>query len=305
MGFDLSSLLSNASKVSKIGTGSQENNAGYRYLYPGIGTLKVKLLYNPKSNAFGRITKKHVIDKARAICLSMYNEECPICKTVESIKNATGQDIWKFNARTRAITFAQYVGSSNCTWTKENAEPKIGEIVILMYPWSVYQDINRLLVNCGSNAEQLIATNVGKVVNISRWQEGGMTKYKCEIDAFAPEYQSAESEEAFVKMLNDLPSLEELNCPAKLTEDIVKNTTEVADSLAREYLKPQNSAPVQASVAFNQVPSVSTFGPAGNSAQTPTNNDFACVGNYNAQDSKCIACLKSVSCKMFSDSVPF
>ena len=302
MGFDLSSLLDNASKVSKSGPGSQENNGGYRYLYPGIGTLKVKLLYNPKSNAFGRITKKHVIDNSRAICLAMYNMECPVCKVVNSIKNATGQDIWKFNARTRAISFAQYVGCSNCTWTKDSPEPKAGETVILVYPWTVYQDINRLLVNCGSNAEQLIATNIGKVINISRWQEGGMTKYKCEIDAFAPEYQSADSEEAFVKMLNDMPSLEDLNCSATVTDEILKNTTEVAEALARDYLKPQNSAPVQASAAFGaEMPAVTVASvPAPQSA-----NEFPCVGQYNPNDSKCMACLKSMACKMFSDTIPF
>jgi hypothetical protein len=301
MGFDLSSLLDNANKVSKFGTNSQENGGGYRYLYPSIGTLKVKLLYNPKSNAFGRITKKHVIDKSKAICLAMYNQECPVCKAIDNIKNATGQDMWKFNARTRAITFAQYIGANGYTWTKENPEPKVGEIVILMYPWSVYQDINRLLVSCGSHAEELIATNKGKVLNILRWQEGGMTKYKCEIDAFAPEYQSCESEEAFVKMLNDLPNLEDLNCPAAMTDEILKNTNEVAEAVTREYLKPQNSAPVQASNMFNQPAS-----PASSPAPVQSaGNSFPCVGNYDPNNPKCMACLKSVSCKLFTDSTPF
>ena len=46
MGFDLSSLLDNANKVSKFGTNSQENGGGYRYLYPSIGTLKVTFSKN-------------------------------------------------------------------------------------------------------------------------------------------------------------------------------------------------------------------------------------------------------------------
>lgn len=304
MSFDLSNVLSQAQDIanSKGGSNKQfDDSSNYRYLYPSPGTLKVKLLYNPKSNMLGRITKKHVIDKSKAICLSMYGQECPICKTVQNIKNAIGQDIWKFNARVRAITFAQYVGAVNYTWSQENPEPKVGEIVILMYPWTVYQDINRLLVNCGSNASQLIATNVGKVVNISRWQESGMTKYKCEVDAFAPDFKSANSDEEFESILRGLPSLEDINCPAELTDEIMKTTNEVAEALSREYLKTSPSRPMQASTAFVPQSNIEPSQPA----NVPSTKDYPCIGNYNSNDPKCIACLKGVACKLFSNSVPF
>lgn len=303
MSFDLSDVLNTAKEVSKAGGSSKNSENGfsnYRYLYPAVGTLKVKLLYNPKSNMLGRITKKHVVDQSRAICLSMYNHECPVCKILKDIKNAVGQDMWKFNARVRAVTFAQYVGSTNYTWTKDNPEPKVGEVVILMYPWSVYQDVNRLLVNCGANASQLIATNVGKVVNLSRWQENGMTKYKCEVDAFAPDFQSSDSEEAFEELLKGLPSLEEINCPAEISDEIIKTTNELAETLSRDYLKPANSAPVQISNAYQ----VKAPEPAV-SAPVPSTKDFPCIGNYNPSDPKCIACLKGVACKLFSESTPF
>lgn len=305
MSFDLSNVLATASAVSKNGSSSSsEEGSKYRYLYPSTGTLRVKLLYNPKSNLLGRITKKHVIDKSKAICLSMYNMDCPICKTVQNIKNAIGQDVWKFNARVRAVTFAQYVGSNNYQWTQENPEPKVGDVVILMYPWSVYQDINRLLVNCGANASQLIATNVGKVVNISRWQESSMTKYKCEVDAFAPEFKSAESDEAFEALLNSLPSLEEVNCPPAVTDEIIKTTNEVAEALSREYLKTSApTQPVQVSSAFSQQSNFGSSRPSASSG-VPSAKDYPCIGNYNPSDPKCVACLKGVACKLFSDSNP-
>lgn len=309
MSFDLSAVMATAQDVANAkGAPSKgnESSSNYRYLYPSIGTVRVKLLFNPKSNMLARITKKHVVGDARAMCLSMYGEDCPVCKVVKSIKNAVGNDLWKFNARTRAVAFAQYVGSTNVTWNNDNPEPQVGEVVILMCPWSVYQDIQRLIVNCGSNAEQLIAKNAGKVLNISRWLENGMTKYKCEVDAFAPDFKSAESDEAFESMLRGLPSLMEVNAPAEMTEEMVAKAREVADSLSREYLKPANSAPMQISTAYqppaNPAPvSAPTPAPAG----APTNSEYPCIGNYNPNDSKCVACLKGVACKLFSDSVPF
>lgn len=302
--FDLSSVLATAQEVSKTGSSkSDEGASGYRFLYPRLGTLKVKLLYNPKSKMLGRVTKKHVVENSKAICLSMYGHDCPICKVLKDIKNAVGQDMWKYNARVKAVIFAQYVGATNYTWDKDNPEPKPGEVVLLMAPWTVYQDINRLLASCGSHAEQLIATNVGKVVNISRWQENGMTKYQCAVDAFASDFQSTGSEEEFVKMLNDLPSLDDLNAPSAISEEIIKKTNEVAENLSRELLKPVNSAPVQASTAFQASPQpVAPAAPA----SIPSIKDFPCMGNYNPNDTKCLACAKGVSCKLFgSDSVPF
>ena len=317
--FDISNVLSDVSSFSQNGQNTEKSS--YRYLYPGIGTLRVKLLYNPKSDTFGRITKKHVSGQTKAICLSMYHQDCPVCKMIESIKNVTGQDDWKLKARVRAITFAQYVGCNNYTWTKDNPEPNQGDIVILMYPWTVYQDICRLLVNCGSNAEQLIATNIGKVVNISRWQENSQTKYKCEIDAFAPDYKSADTEEAFRDMLNNLPSLNETSCPPEITEEMVKHANEMAESLSRQYLRAYHSSPaIQASNVYQskndintttyQAPKDTMPAPNVTQSQNPPHQvkeaPLPCIGQYSDSNPKCIACLKSVACKMISsDEAPF
>ena len=96
MGFDLSSLINQATQFTE----NQQNNqnGGPKLVYPGPGTLKVKLLYNPKSNLVARQIKRHKVENASATCLGTYGMECPICKSVANIKNATGVDLWKFNA---------------------------------------------------------------------------------------------------------------------------------------------------------------------------------------------------------------
>ena len=141
-----------------------------------------------------------------------------------------------------------------------------------------------------------------------------MTKYKCEIDAFAPEFKSAESDEAFEALLKGLPSLEEINCPSSVTDEIIKTTNEVAEALSREYLKTSApTQPVQVSSAFAPQPqpqsnfsAPSNFQPAQPIQQgVPSTKDYPCIGNYNASDPKCVACLKGVACKLFSTSVPF
>ena len=336
MAFDLTNVYNNAKTVVSKADGSSGDTPKYRYLYPSTGTLKVRFLYNPKSGTFGRLTKKHTINEARAVCLDMYGMDCPICKVVTNIKNATGQDIWRFNSRVRAISFVQYVGSNNYSWTQENPEPKVGDIVILMYPWSVYQDINRLIVNAGSNASQIIATNVGKAINISKWQEKGMTKYKAEIDAFSSEFTSCNSSEEFESMLLGLPDLNEVNCPSTVTDEIIANTRETANTLSREYLSVLNkSEAVSVSNGFNAQPINSGYVQPVQQQQfsnTPVQQgyqtrqpqqvqpmaqkqqvnapSYACIGNYDDNSPKCMACLKAVPCQMVSDNqsdmtVPF
>lgn len=234
MGFDLSSLINQATQFTE----NQQNNqnGGPKLVYPGPGTLKVKLLYNPKSNLVARQIKRHKVENASATCLGTYGMECPICKSVANIKNATGVDLWKFNAKSRGLSYAQYVGSKDYKWD-QGKEPQVGELILLMYPWTVYQDINRLISSAGPQADKLIACNEGKVVNIIRWTENSQIKYKCEVDAFAPDFRSCENDQDFDKFLNELPDLNEAVCPASVTPEVTKVAVDLSESLNRNYLK--------------------------------------------------------------------
>lgn len=256
MAFDLSSVLGQAKEVAdQQQSGSNGGRGGYRLVYPGTGTLKVKLLYNPKSNLVARQVKRHKVENTNYICLSMYGHDCPICKTVDSIKNATGADLWKYNAKVRGISYAQYVGSDRYTWDSSNKEPQVGEIILLMYPWTVYQDINRIISSAGTQADKLIACNEGKVVNIMRWRENSQEKYKCEVDPFAADFKSAATEEEFEAMLNNLPDLNEAVAPATANQDTFKYANDAAETLSREYLRNSQygAMPVSSPASSNQV----------------------------------------------------
>jgi hypothetical protein len=236
MAFDLSNVINQAQEV----TSQQQNGDGknqIRLIYPGTGTLKVKLLYNPKSNLVARQIKRHKVGNTNYTCLGMYGMDCPICKMVDSIKNSTGLDLWKYNAKTRGLTYAQYVGSQNYTWDNNNKEPQVGELILLMYPWTIYQDINRIISTAGVNADQLIARNEGKVVNIIRWRENSQEKYKCEVDAFAAPFRSCEDDQKFDQYLSDLPDLNEAIVSSQANQDTFKYANEASEALSREYLR--------------------------------------------------------------------
>ena len=238
MAFDLSSVLNQAQEVANQSYSNSEGNP--RLVYPGMGILKVKLLYNPKSNLVSRLIKRHKVGNSNYTCLGMYGQDCPICKINESIKNATGMDMWKFNPKNRGISYAQYVGSDNYTWDGE--PPKVGELILLMYPWTVYQDINRLISTAGVHAEELIAKNEGKVINITHYRENSQEKYKCEIDAFADTFKTCDNDQDFENFINNLPDLNETIVPSTLNETTLKSVTEASEALAREYLRgTQNS----------------------------------------------------------------
>lgn len=246
MAFDLSSVIGQANEV----TAQQQSGDGkskLRLIYPGTGTLKVKLLYNPKSNLVARQIRRHKVGNTNYNCLSVYGIDCPICKTVDSIKNATGNDMWQFNYKTRGISYAQYVGSDNYQWNTQNPEPQVGELILLMYPWTIYQDINRVISTAGIHANELIATNSGRVFNIIRWRENSQEKYKGEIDAFST-YMTfpcnindpndiARADAEFEKYLNELPDLNEAVMPSAPNQDSYKYANEASEALSRDYLR--------------------------------------------------------------------
>lgn len=245
MSFDLSSVLNQAQEV----TAQQQNSdrSKIRLIYPSAGTLKVKLLYNPKSNLVARQFKRHKVGNTNYVCLGSYGLECPICKTIDSIKNATGVDVWQLNAKTRGISYAQYIGSEGYKWDTKNPEPQVGELILIMYPWTIYQDINRIISTAGVHANELIATNNGKIFKITRWRENSQEKYRAELDAFNT-YTTipcnindpndvAKADIEFDKYLNELPNLSEAVIPASPNEDTYKFANEASEALTRDYLR--------------------------------------------------------------------
>lgn len=249
--FDLSKVMQSAMEVKQSSDSEGgNNNSKYKLIYTLEGDIKVKLLFNPASGLVTRKIDRHSIGGTKVPCMSMYAQQCPVCKQVETIQNTKGLDLWKLKKITRGIAFAQYI-ESNYKWSKPEDQPKPGEIILLMFPWSVYKDINKIIAEAGAQAETVVATNTGRVVKISRYKEGNMTKYSATVDAWAQPYTTCQGgDQEFEQLLSGMESLNDKICPVQITDDIVKQCKEMSDSLYREYLAgnvetnvPQQQAP--------------------------------------------------------------
>lgn len=236
-GVDLSSVLAQAAQVTQ----EQEekgDGSGLKLVYPQNGTLKFRLLYNQKSGVAMRKFERHKINGNQVVCLTNYGQACPICQMLDNISNAKGVDLWQLKRITRGIAYAEFI-EADYRWDNPQNAPTKGEIILLMFPWSVYTDLNRLLNSAGQNIYSLIASNVGGVFKITRYVEGRQTKYRTEIDPFDNQHQTRPTEEEYAKLLTDLPSLNEKFVPMDLSDKIIKAAQTTADELNREYLSPQ------------------------------------------------------------------
>ena len=275
MPFDLSAVTAQAQRVA--GSGS-ENNEGekrsYKYplVYPGApGTLQVKLLFNPKAGTVARLVNNHKVNGVNVPCMRTWDQECPICKALQDIKNATGDDHPQLRSTTRAISIAQIAGDNYPL--PENVHK--GDIVLLMYPWTVYRDIQQIIGQARNQEElaALVASNEGMVFNINH---GTDNRYSTQTDPFA-RYKTCNTDEEFEALLNGLDSLNEQYRPSAPTEDQLNTINEAANELRNTFLAQNMNTPQYAPQPA-QTPQVSFGGqPSGNpqmSAQTPNQTGF-------------------------------
>lgn len=246
--FNLENVLAQAAQVAQ----QQEENSGggMKLIYPQMGTLKVRLLYNNAAGVVMRKFERHTINKQKVTCLQNYGMDCPVCKMIDNIQNATGADLWQLKRTTRGIAYAEYI-DSDYKWDDPKDAPAKGEIVILMFPWTIYTDLNRLISSAGQNIYSLIASNVGGVFKISRWSENKQVKYRAEIDPFDQQHQTRASEEEYQKLLMELPSLNDKFVPVEPNDNVIKAAQSMADELNKEYLAPQVHHPSMGQSGMN------------------------------------------------------
>ena len=248
MAFDVTGVLANASKVTQEVQESNNYGNKYKLIYPQEGTLKVRLLFNNASGTVLRKIRRHKINNQQIPCLREYdNHECPICKILSDIKNAKGQDLWQLASSTRGIAYAEYV-ESNYRWDKPEHEPQTGEVVMLMFPWSVYSELNQLISSAGENIYGLIASNEGGLFVIERYKENNFTKYRTSIDPFVHNHKTRATEQEYEELILNLPNLNEQFMPIELDEKDLNKAKTAAEELSRTYLvaSPQGvQAPTQ------------------------------------------------------------
>lgn len=253
MSFDFSSAVAAAQEVVNQSE-SSGNNGSYNYplVYPQKGqTLTVRLLFNPKSSQIVRLVNRH----EKTACLRTYGIECPICKMMQQVKDMTGQDPFgrTKSSRSRGVAFAQYISSSTPIDkgnNRGNIQP--GEFILFMFPWSVYQQINAIIqavAQTPTGMDQAFShAQTGLFINVTVTNEFKYTTTQVPYMTF----QTNQSDDDFMKMLEGMESLNEQVLPSTITEEVDKQVREYADAIYRQYVAPR--VPNQ-----GQTPQISNF----------------------------------------------
>lgn len=321
MKIDVSELMAKIHKEAEKNNISDSND-GYKLVYPQDGELKVKLLYNPKSGIVMRLTNRHMIGDSRVPCLSQYGKTCPVCQVVSAIENTAPNtpDLWKMKNTRRAIMYAEYLSSTYSISSDEKFNPKKGEVVLLMVPFMVYADLNKIMSDAGNDITELISENTGKVISISRYVEKGRTKYSTSIDGVIDSHKTCDTDEEYDNLLMSLPDLNTKVVPAEFTQEIGKKAEDLARDLSNIYISNRVSSPVQsATEPTTQVIDGMTYtkingkwvmkqdnSPEHNSPSINTNvsnnqvdnsNHPSCFGHYDENSSKCMICSDEFDCQ--------
>lgn len=332
MSYDFSKAVDAARAVMDNYGNSESKDYKYPLVYPQKGqTVTVRLLFNPKSGNIVRLVNRH----ERIPCYRTYNQECPICKVQQQVKDATGQDPFgkKSSSKARGICFAQFVSSTapiSRGGDKGNIEP--GELILFMHPWSVYQQIN-------SQIQAVAQTPTGMDQAFCHAEEGltiqvsvdNNYKYTTTLVPYLKFNPGNKSDEDFMKMLDEMDDLGEQVIPATITEDVEKQVQEYADAIYRQYIVPRTPS-VQSQVpgTMNDItptpppsipmtpqvtPPVTTPVPQTGAPVIPTptapidvpqqvSSEPSCFGNHQKDNNTCLVCAYEVQC-IEKSGVPF
>lgn len=332
MSFDLSSVME-AAKTAVEGTSSGNNYP--TIIYPANGTIRVRLLFNPKSNSVMRLIHRHKLDSGKIDCAAHYGQDCPVCKQLETIRAVKGLDLWTLKSKTYGIAYAQFIDvSTGYDFGNRRNIPKRGDLIVLMFPWSVYSQISGCIQKAGENAGQLLVENESKPIIIERKLSNDRVEYRVDVDTFST-YQSCDSQAQFDKFLMDLPDLSDTITPKEMPEGLLTKLQLEADNLNIKYLGggqtsyvppiPSSSpvvSPAQVvseTVVQASVPATSEQTTSDNSQLVQTNDVVEnvqsqskvqntanvngpkeCFGNLNLSNKDCLICQHTIECSKAS-----
>lgn len=275
MAFDFQSAVAAATAVAE--KQSQQGGSNYKYplVYPQAGqTITVKPLFNPASGQILRLVNRH----EKIACYRTYGVDCPICQIQQQVKDKTGQDPFGRTKKSvsRGICFAQYV-SSSYQIEKSNSQGVLqaGDIILFMFPWSVYTQINAVI-------QAISQTPTGMDQAFCHSQTGLFVQVNVTADfkytTNSVPYMtipSSLSDDDFIKMLEGMESLYEQVLPSTITEEVDKQVKEYADTIYRQYILPSTppaAVPTPAimptPVPLTSVPITTTYPPQGTSSLT-------------------------------------
>ena len=318
MAFDLSKLQRLAQEEIDQRNSREDRGDRMKMVYIGMpGKFRVKLLYNEKSGLLQRRISRHIVGKDKIPCLSMFGEDCPICKAINEAEELYGKECgaWRtYGTKVRGISYAVLMGHDKKMFT-DDKDPSIGETILLQYPISMYNEINNLIVDSGDFLESIVAMNQGKTVELERQGGGnlGPMVYKANVYAFGDEKVRATDEE-FNDLLANLPNLNEELVPSQLTSEILEKARAAAETITAEYAgqtvinpnqvpqspavsepKVESSGPIAEASA--PIPTSTTEQPSAPASSSSTASDKPeCHGHYDENSTKCLVCAYDVDC---------
>lgn len=328
MKVDLNKLKALAQEEEEQNNNKNSNDTGYKVVYPAKnGKLTVKLLFNLKSQTVQRKIMRHDAGKTKVVCLEQYGEECPACNAIREVETNRGREsgvFRKYGWKTRGICFAQII-DHEATYFTEDSDPKNGDVVILMYPKTVYDMINKIIIDSIDQGVNLVSENEGIPIVIERTQKGSsIPTYNAYLFPYGQRKSFNDTSEKtgdqlFDELLENLPDLSETMIPKYPTEEVRKQNEALAETISQEYeigtgvINPGDKLPDNildeeddnktsnlGEIANNtSEPYVSDDDlPFDNNEQSNSNEEQMpeCFGNHKNGERKCILCPHEESC---------
>lgn len=206
--------------------------------------LQVRLLPNNVSNQIAYKYWHHDIpNQGRHMCGYDYypNSNCPICEAINEVKNATGANP-KGGAVGRSIVLAQYVGSQGYVWDNDRVEPQLGEIIIVMGPLSMYDNIINMTVTQGPEGVVKILTDYkGAVININRDKNARSVQVTPTFGVF----ESAPTQGQFDQMCDALPDIRYIVHEKDLSQEEYAKLVELANGIRKQYMTNTSQQQIQ------------------------------------------------------------
>lgn len=261
---DFEKLKALTSEMSKSSNGNQferleftkvkADMKGYKLFYPaGQTKARLKILYNIQSGLVARKVAKHqfthtVLPNGKKFnvkppCLKQFGRECPICTTVNNIEQIKGKEILKgvhqWTGKYISFAYVEQIEGHPETDPEKKINP--GEIVLFMYPNTIFKNIDEILGRCNGQgeAEKFFAKNDCISFLLSVDPSGSSSDmYKFMPDAISTSkiYNTPDGDDKFAQLVNSLPSLYDIYVPSEPTDEIISLNREVADELSKRYL---------------------------------------------------------------------
>ena len=233
----------------------------YKVFYPfNDGQYELRLFFNFKANKVQRLIVRHGNEpKAPKLpCLSMYNMPCPACKVIKDIESVQGDNSEiqrKYGYKKKGICYAQIIDAPSKTFQGDFA-PKKGDIVLLMYPKTVFDAINNIVLSAirSGKINDIVNSNVAYHITLNKDSSKGPNAYQV-LQTFN-QSQLFKTDDEFEKFICELPNLDEqlvIETPddGKMAE-IHNSVKAFAELLASTYLNNSIVNPNQAVVEENK-----------------------------------------------------